>query len=292
MQQLKTLCLSLILFLLTTTSSFAQKTVTVYRDISGNLYSVGHIDSAASQGFPVTINHRATVGDTTFLDFEMLTTTSSFAQNTVKVYRDKSGKLYSVSYIDSVALLGFPIAVIRSTTVGDTTFHDYEILPKPPKEGTEFVQRYKNKALPSFQLKSLEGEIIDNKALQGKVVMINFWSTTCGPCIQEMPELNKLKKQYKEVVFLAPAPEDIATVKKILAKYPFDFIILTDAKKLFKEWGVDGYPKNFFVDREGIIREVREGTPMNRKTVNDKWEIGVVQTYSPILRDLVHNKSK
>lgn len=133
----------------------------------------------------------------------------------------------------------------------------------------------------------MDGKILDSETLRGKVVMINFWSTTCGPCIKEMPELNQLKAQYKEVVFLAPAPESAATIKKVLAKHPFNFIILPDAKKLFDEWGIDGYPKNFFVDQEGIIREVKESTPYYRPTINDEWQIAVVRTYSPIIAELI-----
>lgn len=219
-----------------------------------------------------------------------LITSSSFAQDSVTVYRTKSGELFSVSQKDSIASLGFPIGEVNLTKVGDTTFIDIEIYPKPPKEGTEFVQKYKNKKLPSFRLEALDGEIIDSKALKGKVVMINFWSTTCAPCIKEMPDLNQLKKQYKEVVFLAPAPEDAAKIKRLLAKHSFDFVILPDARLVFKEWGIDGYPKNFFVDQKGIIREVKEGTPLYRETKNDKWQVAVERTYSPILNDLLNYK--
>jgi thiol-disulfide isomerase/thioredoxin len=217
----------------------------------------------------------------------LLVATISVAQTPTKVYRTKDGRLYSSIQRDSLAKAGHPIGEIGLTTVGDTTFINIQINPKEDLSGNAFAQRYKDKKLPPFQLKTLDGKIINSESLQGKVVMINFWSTTCGPCLKEMPELNQLKNKFKNVVFLAPAPENAATIKKLLQKHPFKFVILPDAEKMFKEWGIEGYPKNFFVDQKGIIREVKEGTPLSRETKNDKWVIAVEKTYSPIINGLV-----
>lgn len=158
----------------------------------------------------------------------------------------------------------------------------------PEKENqSAFIQKYKNKSLPTFSLQSLDGKIINSEFLKGKAVMINFWSTTCGPCILEMPQLNQLKKDYKEVVFLAPAPEDSLKIKRFLTKHQFEFIILPDSKQLFEEWGINEYPKNFFVDQNGIIKEVKEGTPISKER-NNKGQLQVmaIETYSPILDKL------
>jgi thiol-disulfide isomerase/thioredoxin len=213
--------------------------------------------------------------------------TTSFAQTKVKVYRTKEGKLFNVTQKDSIWDLGFLITTTDKTIIGDTIFYDTEILPKE----NEFVKKYRNKPLPSFALKTLDGKELNSEFLKGKAVMINFWSTTCAPCVLEMPQLNKLKKKYKDVVFLAPAPENATTVKKFLLKHKFDFIILPQAEKLFEEWGIDSYPKNFFVDQNGIIREIREGTPMlNERDKNGKLQVAVDLSYSPILNDLTRNK--
>jgi cytochrome c biogenesis protein CcmG/thiol:disulfide interchange protein DsbE len=156
-----------------------------------------------------------------------------------------------------------------------------------PENQTAFVQRYKDKPLPTFSLTSLDGKIINSESLKGKVVMINFWSTTCGPCILEMPQLNQLKKDYKDIVFLAPAPEDSAKIKRFLSRHSFDFVILPDSKKLFEEWGIDSYPKNFFVDQNGIVRAVKEGTPISdERDEKGKVQVMVIETYAPILSDL------
>jgi peroxiredoxin len=209
--------------------------------------------------------------------------TASFAQTQVKMYRTQDGKRYTEVQKDSIRDQGFPVATGKGPTVGDTTFYDLEVLPKE----NDFVRKYKDQPLPSFSLKTLDGKVINNESLKGKVVLISFWSTTCPRCIEEMPELNQLKAAYKDVVFLAPAPEDASKVKKLLAKHPLEFVILPDAEKLFDAWGIDGYPKKFFVDKQGIIRVIKEGTPIvNEKYENGKVQLAVKETYSPILTAL------
>jgi len=150
-----------------------------------------------------------------------------------------------------------------------------------------FIQKYKNKSLPTFALKTLDGKIINSESLKGKAVMINFWSTTCGPCILEMPQLNQLKKDYKDVVFLALAPEDSLKIERFLTKHQFEFVIIPDSKQLFEEWGINEYPKNFFVDQNGIIKDVKEGTPISKeRNKKGQLQVMVIETYSPILDEL------
>lgn len=221
----------------------------------------------------------------------LLVATASFAQTPTKVYRTKDGKLYSSVQMDSLRQAGHSTGEISLTTVGDTSFIDVEIHPKQSPLGSAFVQRYKGKKLPFFQLKTLDGKVVDSESLKGKMIMVNFWSTTCGPCILEMPQLNQLKEEHKDVMFLALAPEDAASIKKLLTKHPFNFIILPDAKQLFEEWGIDGYPKNFFINQNGIIQEVMEGTPiLKERDEEGQLQVAVMQTYSPILSGLKKEK--
>jgi thiol-disulfide isomerase/thioredoxin len=221
----------------------------------------------------------------------ILVATASFAQTPTKVYRTKEGTLYTSVQMDSLRKAGHPTGEISLTTVGDTSFIDVEVYPKQSPLGSSFVQKYKGKKLPFFQLKTLDGKKVDSESLKGKMVMINFWSTTCGPCILEMPQLNQLKEKHMDVVFLAPAPENAASIKKLLTKHQFNFIILPDAKQLFEEWGIDGYPKNFFVDQNGIIQEVIEGTPiLKERDEKGQLQVAVMQTYSPILSGLKKEK--
>src|SRR5690606_5542268 len=61
---------------------------------------------------------------------------------------------------------------------------------------------------PDFEAHNLQGEPVILKNMRGNIVVLNFWGLGCGPCIAEMPELNKLVDKYRDrsdVKFLAPA---------------------------------------------------------------------------------------
>jgi thiol-disulfide isomerase/thioredoxin len=132
-----------------------------------------------------------------------------------------------------------------------------------------------NKKLLSFSLVTLEGDTITSEDLIGKKIHINFWSTTCKPCIEEFPELNSLKKNYEEqgYVFLGIAPESPRKINKILAKRPFDYIIIPDAKRYLKNIGVDAFPVNFFVDAEGIVKEIITGATYRAEIIYGKQKL-------------------
>ncbi|WP_462252056.1 TlpA family protein disulfide reductase [Ekhidna sp.] len=128
-------------------------------------------------------------------------------------------------------------------------------------DNNEFIAKWTGKKLPSFTLTDLEGNMVSNKDLQGKIVHINFWSVTCRPCIEEFPELDQLKEKYgQEVMFLAIAPENTKKVNKVFARHSLEYQRIADGSSIFEELGIDGYPKNFFINKEGIIEKIIDGT--------------------------------
>ncbi len=118
-----------------------------------------------------------------------------------------------------------------------------------------------DKPAPSFQLKDKSGTVWNAGDLKGKVVVINFWFTSCKPCIQEIPHLNELVKQNKEnpVVFIAPAPEAVAQVNKFLKKYPFDYNIIPSSLDFITTTKVESFPTHLVIDKRGIVKQVLVG---------------------------------
>src|SRR5690606_5996059 len=90
---------------------------------------------------------------------------------------------------------------------------------------------------PNIKVTTLDGAVVELAKLKDKVLVLNFWSTTCKPCIEEMPALNELVHSYKDkdVVFLSFAPESSATLKKFFVKFPFNFTPVADAEKVKSE---------------------------------------------------------
>lgn len=109
---------------------------------------------------------------------------------------------------------------------------------------------------PDFEATLLNGKKISSKDYKGKIIVLNFWFTGCGPCKQEIPELNELVKQYKNknVVFLACAlDDDKQLLNKYLKQNPFSYGIIPDARKIVAEYKVSSYPTHIIVDKDGNI---------------------------------------
>ena len=99
--------------------------------------------------------------------------------------------------------------------------------------------------------------------LEGKVVVITFWSTRCAICHSELPKLNEVAKRYKDrdVVFLALTMENQSKVEPYLRKNPFNFNILPNTFGVFLKYAdMDGsgninmgFPSYFLINRGGSI---------------------------------------
>lgn len=148
-----------------------------------------------------------------------------------------------------------------------------------------FREKHLNKLLMSFKLRDINGKMISSETLKGKFVHINFWSITCAPCIAEFPELNELKKKYqsKDFVFLAIAPEATVRVKKVLKGKPLAYTVIADAQNYFDELAIGGYPKNLFIDKDGIIRAVTDGTRFKHDARTKKKIPDNFKTYDEIM---------
>ena len=225
----------------------------------------------------------------TFLFIYFIVLDFGYAQTADRLYRTEEGTVYSQAQLDSIGDLGLPIRRNGEKKINDTTFMMVKIY-KSVDELRVLTSKFKGKPLPDITLNTIDGRTITSNDLKGKVVMINFWATTCGPCIIEIPELNRLQEDYKDkVVFLAPLPQDKVKAAKLLAKYPFKFTIAPNSTDVFEQLGIDGYPKNFFINRDGIIQEVKEGTPRRRDSPDGEWYVSVYEDYSAILDEMLNS---
>ena len=121
------------------------------------------------------------------------------------------------------------------------------------------------KIFPDLTIEQLNGEMLSFNDLIGNIVVVNWWQTTCGPCIVEMPGLNKLVEQYKEkdIVFIAIAHNNKEDVARFLDSREFDYIQTlanNDAVELFG----DSYPVHLIINPEGKICSFLRGGSENR----------------------------
>ncbi|KAB4013673.1 TlpA family protein disulfide reductase, partial [Bacteroides uniformis] len=116
------------------------------------------------------------------------------------------------------------------------------------------------KAFPEFKVKDIEGQEWSKADVTGRPMVLNFWYTGCGPCIREMPELNKWIEVYPDVTYLATTFDSAAQIKKIVESRPFLFTQIADDLFFFETFHVSGMPVTILVDKKGIIRHIEQGT--------------------------------
>ncbi len=116
---------------------------------------------------------------------------------------------------------------------------------------------------PDFTLKSADGRNIKLSERRGEVVMINFWASWCGPCRQEMPHLDRLYRQYRDLGFTilgVNVEEDPNQARRLLAEIPVSFPVLYDARnEVSRAYRVAAMPTTVILDRNGQIRFRHEG---------------------------------
>ena len=108
---------------------------------------------------------------------------------------------------------------------------------------------------PDFVLPRLDGTVQKLSNYRGKIVVVNLWATWCPPCLEEMPLLEQMARQYGPqglVVLGIAADEDRTAVERFLERRPLSFEILLDpGGEVGTRYGITGYPETFVVDREG-----------------------------------------
>jgi len=118
---------------------------------------------------------------------------------------------------------------------------------------------------PDFVLSDLGGKYHQLSALQGKVVVINFWATWCPPCLGELPSLQRLWKKYEQRNFLLLAvsvDDEPASLTRFVRRFrsPLTFPVLSDTElQTARFWPLKGLPTSFVVDKEGKVAVIVHG---------------------------------
>lgn len=112
--------------------------------------------------------------------------------------------------------------------------------------------------MPSFQVTDIGGQLFDLDALRGKVVLVNFWATWCGPCRTEIPrieeEIWKINKSDNFVVIGISREEEPEKVTKFAAEQKMTYRVAADPdRKIYKRFATAGIPRTYLVDAKGKI---------------------------------------
>ncbi|MBS1982944.1 MAG: redoxin domain-containing protein [Bdellovibrionales bacterium] len=129
------------------------------------------------------------------------------------------------------------------------------------------------KAAPNFTLKGLDGKDVALSSLKGKVVLLNFWATWCGPCKKEIPWFVEFQKQHQAkglVVLGVSADDDVKEVQDFLKSVTVNYPIVMGTEATMKQYGgVESLPTSFLIDRQGRVAGVHTGLVERAEYVRD-----------------------
>jgi thiol-disulfide isomerase/thioredoxin len=109
----------------------------------------------------------------------------------------------------------------------------------------------------------LSGQDVDLEALRGKVVLVDFWASWCGPCKQEMPVLESLHQKYAGdglVIVGVNIDTNVKKMNSFLEGSPVSFRIVHDPKiEIAQRYEPATMPSSYFIGRDGKLKHVHEG---------------------------------
>src|SRR6186713_613473 len=127
----------------------------------------------------------------------------------------------------------------------------------------------RNRLAPEFELPSINGGKVRLSSYRGKVVILNFWTKTCRPCLEEMPsiaDLAKALKAHPNVALVTITTDEDAkdardTMKSVLGggDPPFEVLIDAESSAVREKYGTKLFPETWFIDPEGVIRARFDG---------------------------------
>jgi peroxiredoxin len=158
-------------------------------------------------------------------------------------------KRCSFSLLERVGVRARARAVLLASVALFATFSTHAIAPAT--------------TAPDFTLRTMNGPNLRLAEQRGRVVMVNFWATWCGPCRQEMPHLNRLYEKYRASGFVllgVNVDDDAANAVALATKLGIAFPVLLDTDKgVSKLYDLSTMPSTVLIDRDGKVRYVHRG---------------------------------
>src|SRR5262245_43648513 len=137
-------------------------------------------------------------------------------------------------------------------------------LAKQEVQGAAPIRFVKNPdAAPGFRLNDLDGKPLALADAKGKVVLLNFWATWCGPCRAEIPDLVDLQKRYRdklEIIALATEEDDRDQVRRFVERSGINYRVAMASDQVVHDYGgIAALPTSFVIDAQGRVVQKHVG---------------------------------
>lgn len=184
-------------------------------------------------------------------------------------FDSNSKEISKESFLDQLANGNYIPIRLKS----DDAVYYYKLFKIQPKSDTSIkatinqigfdaLKNYKmeGKAFPEFSFKDLNGNLVTNESMKGKIIVIKCWYIHCTPCIREFPQVNELTEEYKDrkdILFVSLAEDSPEQLKVFLARKPLSYSVIPNMKEYMNEaLQLNSFPTHFILNKEGMIAKV------------------------------------
>jgi len=176
-------------------------------------------------------------------------------QQAVKLYPQNAAAMFEVGKAEArtgkmdEARAEFQLC-LSNMKPGDTAWLRIKHFADDPELST-------HKMAPPFEVTAMDGTRFNLDAMGGRVVLIDFWATWCGPCNRELPHMKKIAKEFANdplVIISVSWDSDEAKWKDFVAKNEMTWVQYRDTDhSLSTEFGIDAIPHYFTIDSDGVL---------------------------------------
>ena len=175
-----------------------------------------------------------------------------------------------VAYNDDLIVdIGQLVKLVKATSPGSKV--SFEIIREGKKQKVPLLlgirpegyallkEQFLEKPAPALDAVTISGAKLDLVAHKGKVMVLDFWATWCGPCRDGLDDLERLQKSHGEkgVVVIGISDEDQADVELFLTKNPLEYTIALDRDRATsRSYMVNALPTVYVIDGTGVVREI------------------------------------
>jgi len=168
--------------------------------------------------------------------------------------------------------MGLSLAYLHQDDAARTEFtkflgedKDNPTLHERAQRFADRVELARAKLAPAFQITSIDGQHITMDSLQGKVVLIDFWATWCGPCREALPHMQSIVKKFAGQPFVALSislDSDESKWRAFVAKNEMTWMRARDggfAGRISALFSVNAIPATFSIDADGVVEDQHVG---------------------------------
>ena len=156
-------------------------------------------------------------------------------------------------------LIGFVILlfVLPILTVGPVLFL---AIKNGPSNIANELSEWEGRTAPDLAITTTEGATLQLSEFRGRAVILDFWATWCGPCVREIPHLQKVADEFpQDIVVIGISSENMSVLQKFASSKSLRYQVGNAASSSPPYSGITVVPTTFFIDREGTIRKVLRG---------------------------------